>query len=158
MDAERFCEPLRATEYLRRMVLPSVIKMSGSIEVISEGRVNEPDVVANQLDMVYLDYERPNEARNLRGRIIAMSKVEGNGAWFAVAGGFEAPRDEFDGRREMLQNILWSHKPSAAMVKQQQAADKQNQDLQIKTQAEVQSMIQAIIKNRQDAMERALNR
>jgi hypothetical protein len=140
------CKPMRAEDYLTRVVLPEIRKMSGIVEVVSRGLVSNSG-------MVYCDYDRPGDGRMLRGRAITTTKIEGNGAWIGVAGGFEAPREQFESMEQLLQNILYSYKVGTAVITQQQEADKRLRDLHTKNEREIQGMIQGVITKRQAAMD-----
>ena len=138
------CKPMRAEDYLMRIVLPEIRKTSG-VEILSQG-------FDNYSGMVYCDYDRPSEGRMLRGRAVATTRIEGNGAWIGVAGGFEAPREQFDSIKQLLQNILYSYKVGTAVITQQQEGDKRLRELYAKNQGEIRGMIQGVVTNRQAAM------
>lgn len=139
------CKPMRAEDYLTRVVLPEIKKMSGTVEVVSQG-------FDSNSGRVYCDYDRPGDGRMLRGRATATTRIEGNGTWIGVAGGFEAPRGQFESMEQLLKNILYSYKVGAAVIKQQQEADKRLKDLYTKNEREIQDMIQGVITKRQAAM------
>jgi hypothetical protein len=155
---ELFIVSMSAIEYLKRMALPRITQLSGEIQVIKEGPVDDPGCASQGIDLYYCDYDRRTDGMVVRGRVIAMTHIYGNGLWLGVAGGFEARSEEFEINREMLQKILNSYKLGPELVAKQQQHQKEIQRIQSQAQADITRTIQDVVKNRQDAMDRAFEK